>query len=59
MLSRAKDDKDKELQELITTIEARNYFCMKPGLSIRGDDMGGTVLYEQWSDPEAENTSAR
>ena len=58
-VSRAKDDKDKELEELITTIEAVIICGMKPGLNNRGGDMGGTVKYEQWSDPEAENTSAR
>lgn len=52
-------DKDKELEELITTIEAVIICGMKPGLNNRGGDMGGTVKYEQWCKPEVENESAR
>ena len=54
----AKDDKNKELLQLIATIEAVIINGIRPRGNSRGGDIGGGRKYEQWSE-EAENASAR
>lgn len=53
------DDENKELLQLIATIEAVIINGIRPRGNSRGGDIGGDRKYEQCSVPEAENASAR
>ena len=52
-------DADKELLQLIATIEAVIINGIRPRRNSRGGDLGGSLKYEQSYKPRIESASAR